>query len=306
MIGEPRPGRVGATAHDALYARGVVLVMTAGCFWSLGGILIRNIEYATSWQIVFFRSIALALTLFVVLTARHRHRVFKCFREAGTAGLVGALCLGGGFVAFVFAMNNTTIANAVFVLGASPFAAALLARLVVGEGVPRATWIAMAAALAGVTVMVAGGIGAAALFGNVMALAAMLGFAGFTVALRRGRDVDMLPAVCLAGAFAALAAAATAGSLAVTLHDLTITVAMGVVQIGAGLILFTIGSRHVPAAQLTLLSLTELVLAPLLVWIGVGEVPSVPTLSGGAVVLAAVVGQALVGARPKPPPIGAI
>lgn len=308
----PRPvrgtdaGGAAVTARDPLYARGIVLVMLAGCFWSLAGILIRNIEAAGDWQILFVRSVSLVVTLACVLAARHRGRVAGEFRKTGLAGVIGGLGLGGAFAGFIYALNHTTVANAVFILAASPFATALLGWLVLRESVRRATWIAMLFALAGLAVMVADGIAAGALAGNVAALLSVLGFACFAVALRRGRQSDMLPTACLAGAFAAIGAALATDSFAMSLHDVVLCVAMGIVQLGVGLALFVAGSRHVPAAELALLSMTEVILGPILVWLGVGEVPSVLTLVGGAVVLAAITGQALSGIRRKPPPIGAV
>ena len=293
-------------ARDPLYLRGLVLVMIAGTFWSLGGISVRLIESAGPWQILTFRSLALAATLGIVLCARYRGAVFAQFRLAGWPAVVGGLGLSAGFCGWIFALTSTTVANAVFILAAAPFASALLARVVLKETVRGATWIAMAAALVGIGVMVAGGIRAGALFGNLMALMAMAGFTVFAVALRMGRGGDMLPAVFWAGVFAALVSAVMAGDLSITGRDLGLCVFMGVGQIGIGLMLFTLGSRHVPAAELALLSLTEVVFSPIWVWLGVGELPSLPTLAGGAIVLAAIVGRALTGLRRKPPPFGAV
>ena len=292
--------------RDPLYARGIVLVMVAGCFLSLGGILVRAIEAAGPWQILLVRSITLSITLFAVLAVRHRGAVFTEFAKAGPGAVVGGLCLGVAFTGFIFSLVHTTVANAVFILSASPFITAPLAWVVLGERVRRATWIAMAFAVAGVAVMVGGGIGAGALFGNIVAIIAVLGFAGFAVALRWGRQTDMLPLVCLAGIFTAMVAAAMAESYAYSLYDIGVCALMGVVQVGAGMILFTVGSRHVPAAELALLSLTEVVLAPLWVWLWIGEAPRLWTLAGGAVVFAAIAGHALSGMRRKPPPLGAV
>ena len=294
------------TRSDPRYVRGIVLVMLAGVFWSLAGILIRSVEAATDWQILFIRSSALSLLLICILAARHRSRMVGEFRAVGWTGVAGGLCLGTAFTGFVFALNHTTIANAVFILSASPFVTAPLAWLVLGERVRQGTWIAMAAAVVGVGVMVVAGVSTGALFGNMMALLAVFGFAGFAVALRRGRQTDMLPAVCLAGIFSAIAAAAMVESFAVSPRDLLLCAAMGVVQLGIGLILFVGGSRHVPAAELALLSLTEVILGPIIVWVGIGEVPGAFTLAGGAIVLAAIAGHALSGMRRKPPPIGAV
>ncbi len=158
--------------------------------------------------------------------------------------------------------------------------------------------------------MVGEGIVVGTLFGNLAGLGAALGFSGFTVALRRGKAVDMLPAVCLAGAFASIASGMmillVAQTFVVSMHDLSLCVVLGVVQIGFGLIIYTMGSRHVPAAELALLSLTEVILGPIWVWIGVGEVPSVLTLVGGTIVLAAVAGRAILAVRRRPAPMGVV
>lgn len=296
----------GAPSADPLYRRGILLVMVAGVFWSLGGILVRWVEAADGWQILFYRSTALALTLFCLLALRYRGRVLAHYKAAGWTAVVGGLCLGMGFTGWIFALLNTTVANGVFILGAAPLATAVLAWIILKERVAAATWIAMAFAVAGIGVMVHGGIQAGALFGNAMALLAMLGFSGFAVAIRAGRAGDMLPAVCYAGVFAAIGSGIMAGDFAISARDIAICVAMGAVQIGFGLILFVTGSRHLPAAEIALLSLTEVILAPVWVWVGVGEVPSASTLAGGAIVLAAIAGRALAGLRRRPPPVGAV
>ena len=288
------------------YARGILLVMAAGGFWSLGGILVRLIETAGPWQILLVRSASLSIALFMVLLVRHRGALLGELRGIGLDGVVGALCLGVAFTGFIFSLIHTSVANAVFMLSASPFFTAPLAWMLLGEPVRRGTWIAMSLALVGVAVMVAGGIGAGALFGNLAALAAVLGFAGFAVTLRRKRLTDSLTLACLAGIFTAVAAAALVDDFAYSTYDFAVCAVMGVIQIGAGMVLFTLGSRHVPAVELTLLSLTEVVLAPIWVWLWIAETPRPWTLIGGAVVIAALIGHALSGMRRKPPPLGAV
>ena len=292
--------------RDPAYARGILLVMAAGGFWSLGGILVRLIETAGPWQILLVRSASLSIALFMVLLVRHRGALLGELRGIGLDGVVGALCLGVAFTGFIFSLIHTSVANAVFMLSASPFFTAPLAWMLLGEPVRRGTWIAMSLALVGVAVMVAGGIDAGALFGNLAALAAVLGFAGFAVTLRRKRLTDSLTLACLAGIFTAVAAAALVDDFAYSTYDFAVCAVMGVIQIGAGMVLFTLGSRHVPAVELTLLSLTEVVLAPIWVWLWIAETPRPWTLIGGAVVIAALIGHALSGMRRKPPPLGAV
>lgn len=294
---------------DPDYARGVVLVALAGVFWSVGGLLIRLIEAASAWQIVLFRALALALTLTLIIALRHRGRLLRAFGDAGWNGAAAGVLLSGGFIGFVLALHHTTVANATFMLGASPFFGALLGRLVLGEPLRRATALAMAAALAGVGVMVGGGLVLGTIRGNLLALGASFSFAIFSVLLRRGREHDMLPCVAIAGVVSALialpvvlAGAPSLGSaLLLTPRDLALCAVMGAVQVGCGLALFTLGARHVPVAELTLLSLTELALAPIWVWLAIGEVPSGYTLVGGAIIITAITYQALSGARRRRP-----
>ena len=298
---------------SAPYYRGVALVLAAGVFLSIGGIGVRLIEAADEWQILFYRSLALIVTLLAVLAVRNRGALPGAlpgaFRTAGAPAVAGGLCLSFGFAGFIFSLTHTSVANTLFLLSVSPFLAALLGRFVLGEGVRRTTWLAMSAALAGVAVMVGEGFATGSPFGNLSALLAALGFAGFTVALRRGKTRDMLPSVCLAAVFTALVAgvmvSAGVGGFAISARDLGLCAVMGAVQIGAGLTIYTAGSRHVPAAELALLSLSEVVLGPIWVWLGVGEVPSVATVIGGAIVLGAIVGHAASGLRRWRPPIGA-
>jgi drug/metabolite transporter (DMT)-like permease len=292
----------------APYYRGVALVLLAGVFLSIGGLGVRLIEAASEWQILFYRSLALVPTLLAVLAWRNRGGLLGAFRRAGVPALIGGLCLSVSFSGFIFSLTHTTVANTLFLLSASPFLAAVLGWLVLGEGVRRATWLAIAAAMVGIGTMVGEGLAVGGLFGDVTALMAALGFAGFTVALRWGKTRDMLPAVCLAALFTAVLAAlmteARAGSFALSARDLGLCVGMGAVQIGVGLTVYTAGSRDLPAAELTLLSLSEVVLGPIWVWLGVGELPSLATVVGGAVLLGAIVGHALSGLRRWRPPIG--
>jgi drug/metabolite transporter (DMT)-like permease len=178
--------------------------------------------------------------------------------------------------------------------------------LVLGEKVRKKTWVAMVFAVIGVGIMVGGGISSGALLGNLMALFAVAGFAGFAVALRWGRDTDMLALACLAGLFTALVAAFMSEDFAMSKYDIGLCATMGVVQMSTGMVLFTKGSRLVPAAELALLSLTEVVLAPIWVWLWIGEIPRVWTLLGGAVVFAAIIGHAITGMRRKSAPYGAV
>lgn len=284
--------------HDnpSTHLRGVVLVLVAGTFWSISGIVVRLIDHAQPWQIVFYRSLTLMLTLSAWIAYRQRGHVISSFRTAGRMAVAAGLCLSLGFSCWIFALTQTTVANALFLLTTQPFIAAILGRLILGERVPRITWAAMTVALIGVGIMVSEGIALGTLRGNLMALAAAFSISGFTIALRQGKAIDMFPAVWWGGGFATLIAATMlwvdSQPVWVSGWDLGMCTLLGVVQIGFGLIAYTAGSRYLPAAELALLSLTEVLLGPIWVWLGVGEVPSRLTLLGGTIVLVAVVWRA--------------
>jgi drug/metabolite transporter (DMT)-like permease len=283
-------------ARDSRYPLGVAMVLTAGFCLSLGGVLLRTLETSDGWLVMFYRSIAFTITLLIFVCLCHKGRVIASFRAIGRAGLLVALLSGGGAICYIFSLLATTVANTMIVLSVTPLCTALLAWAVIDERVRMANWIAIVGAVAGVALMFAQGFTEARVVGSLFAFGAALGLAAMLVIIRRAKTVDMLPAICLGGVFSALTAAAmTNNSFVVSAHDLGLLILLGAVQIGGGFTLLTLGARLVPAAQVSMLALTEILLAPLWVWLAVDEIPTALTLTGGAVVLAAVVGQALAG-----------
>ncbi len=289
------------------YPRGVLLVLLAGVCWSTMGLGIRSMEVANVWQILFYRSCALTPFLFAIIALRSGGRPLAVIRKAGIAAVIGGLGLVVAFTGGIYAIQTTTVANAMFLFATAPFMAALLGRLVLGEEVRSATLIAAAVALVGIVMMVAEGISLGFMRGNVAAIVSALGFAVFTVALRWGKLEDMLPAVFLSGIFAILAAGAvcllSGYTLAIPANDVAIALALGVFQVGAGLVLYTIGSRAVSAAELAFLTQIEVVLGPLWVWLFLGETAGLYTLAGGAILMGAIAGNAISGIRRKPTPV---
>ena len=277
------------------YARGILLVMSAGVCWSIGGIMLRSMEAATGWQVLFYRALGMTLTLLIVMVVRHRIRVFAIFRASGFPGIAGGLCLATAVTTNVFSMLNTTVASTMFMQSTQIFFAAALGWVFLRERVHGATWCAIAVALVGVGVMVSDGFERGTLTGNLLALTTGLAAAGFAVSFRAGRMGDMLSAACLGGIFTAVASGLMAGDLVVNDHDLALGLVMGVIQFGLGFTLFTLGSRLVPAAELMLLALTEVVLAPVWVWLGMGERASAMTLLGGSIIIAAISAVSVVG-----------
>ena len=289
------------------YRSGVVLVLAAGICWSTIGLGIRHIEIANVWQILFFRSLALTPLLLLVMTLRARGNPFSVIYNAGLAGIFGGISLVFAFSGGILAIQTTTVANAMFLFASAPFFAAVLGWVVLSEHVRKATWVSMVGALVGIIVMVWEGVSLGRIIGNVAALISALGFAAFTISLRWQKLEDMMPAVLLAGFFAITAAGILCQikgyGFNIPARDIGVAVAMGIFQVGAGLILYTLGSKVVPSAELALLSMTEVVFGPFWVWLFLGETIGGYTLLGGGVLLLAITGNAISGLRRNPVPL---
>ena len=288
---------------------GVLFVFAAGMLWSTVGLGIRLIEDAVVWQILLYRSISMSLFLYVLIRLRSGESPFVQIRRNGAPAIIAGLSLVAAYSGGIYAIQNTSVANAMLLFATAPFMAAVLGWIVLREPVRAATWISIAVAIGGIGIMVADKTGGVALKGSLSALGSAFGFAVFTVALRWGRTEEMLPAVFLSGIFAIVITLTICLGLDLSLvlspNDGGIAMGMGVFQVGAGLILYTLGSRSLPAAELALLSLAEVLLGPLWVWLFVGETATANTLIGGAVLLAAIAGNALSGKRRKPTPVTA-
>ena len=288
--------------------RGLIFVFMAGVLWSTVGLGIRLIDEATVWQILLYRSISLSLFLATVIYLRSRANLFKVVKAAGLPGCIAGLALVGAYSGGIYGIQSTSVANAMLLFASAPFMAAILGWIFLREKVRKATWISILFAILGIGIMVQDKTqGGAALSGNLAALGSAFGFAVFTVALRWGRSGDMLPAVFLSGIFAIFITSSicllSGLSFQISDNDITISMGMGVFQVGAGLVLYTLGSKTLPAAELTLLSLAEVLLGPLWVYLFLNEVATLNTLLGGLVLLLAIAGNAISGARRKPPPI---
>ena len=288
--------------------RGLIFVFMAGVLWSTVGLCIRLIDDATVWQILLYRSISLSLFLAIVIYLRSGRNLLKVVKAAGIPGCIAGLALVGAYSGGIYGIQSTSVANAMLLFASAPFMAAILGWIFLRERVRKATWVAILFAIMGIGIMVQDkSQGGTALLGNLAALGSAFGFAVFTVALRWGRSGDMLPAAFLSGIFAILITSSiclvSGLTFQISFNDTSISMGMGVFQVGAGLVLYTLGSKTLPAAELTLLSLAEVLLGPLWVYFFLNEVATLNTLLGGLVLLLAIAGNAISGARRKPPPI---
>ena len=270
------------------HALGILLALGGGIALSIGGPLIKLIDQADGWTVMFYRGLTFTATLFLIICWRSRGQFMERYRSIGWSGLAIALRLGIGLITYLFAMIHTTVANVTFVVGSSPLVTALLGWIILRERLSARSWVILFCALGGIGLMVAEGLAAGRVLGNVVAVATTFTFASFVILLRMSRAFDMLAATSLAGLVAAAISAFMATTLSISSHDLVIALLLGSVQVGLGFTFITYASRHIPAAEVTLLSLSETILAPIWAWLAVGEVPSVWTLFGGTVVFVCV------------------
>ena len=277
--------------------RGRVYVALAAIAWSTAGLFQRELTVGLATQLA-GRALFAMLGIGVFIAATERGRALAAFRAIGRPGLAIAALMAVSSGSFIAALNYTSVANVLFLQGLAPVLVAVLG-MAIGERVERRTWIAMAVAVTGVAVMVGGPSRPSAL-GFGLSLLMSVSFAGTIVITRHQRQISMAPATWLSQALVFVFAVPFASASEVGPKDLALLAGLGVTQIGLGLILLTIGARLIPAAEVALITLLEIVLGPLWVWIALGEQPSATTLAGGAIVLAAVVIQT-VGAPDEPP-----
>jgi drug/metabolite transporter (DMT)-like permease len=277
--------------------RGQLFVALAAVAWSSAGVLQRELSVDTTTQLAGRALFAfIALAGFVAIS--NRGRTVFVFRSMGTAGIAVAVCTAIASGSFIVALNHATVANVLFMQAVAPIAAALLAWIALGVSITRRAWLAMGVALLGVALMV-GGPGSGGPLGIAVSLVMTLAFAVAIVITRHRREVSMAPAICLSQLLLVLVVAPLAHPSTMTERDLAFLVLLGVGQMGLGLAFLTVGARLIPAAEVALITLLEVVLGPLWVWIAFAEKPALTALIGGSVVILAVVLQTTQKMQPR-------
>jgi drug/metabolite transporter (DMT)-like permease len=269
--------------------RGQVYVALAAVAWSTAGVLQRQLTVDTATQVCGRAAFAGAALLAYVAIVE-RGQVARAFRSIGGAGIVVALCVAIASGCFIGALNHASVARVLFILAVAPVLAALLAWATLGEPISRRTALAMLLALCGVAVML-GAPGDASLAGDGLAFVAALAFSAMIVITRWRHEVSMAPATCLSQAILVVAFLPFASPGQISGDDVAWLAALGIGQIGLGFALLTVGARLIPAAQVGLITLLEVVLGPVWVWLALDERPDTLTLVGGTIVIAAIVLQ---------------
>lgn len=270
---------------------GVALVAASAAISSTAGFFVRATT-VDAFTMVFWRCLFGGLLIAGYILWRHRRATVPAIRAVGVAGLMVAACSAITTICFINALTRTTVADVTVIFAAAPFVAAALAWLWHRERQSAVTLAASALALLGVVLTVDAALAAGNIVGDLLALSATVLMAALMVIVRRRRDVSMLPASCLSAFLAVALVAPVARPFAPTGAELAILAGFGA-QFGLTLLLLTLGTRLIAAPRAALLGSLEIPLAPLWVLLAFGEVPGWTVVIGGALVLAAVVADAL-------------
>jgi len=282
----------------AQHRKGIALIVGACLCWASAGVLVRNMEVHDGWKITFWRSFFMTFFLLSVISFQHGRRLPERMRAMGWPGIVTGLLFALMFICFILAISTTTVANTLVLGSVSPFVAALFGRIFLHEAVLPRTWIAMTTALGGIVVMFFDSITGGGWTGNLIALCIPIAFATSVVILRKYRaEADMIPSIFLAGVFSMFITLPFALPLSVSSGDFGLLVTMGVVQLGLGLMLFMLAVPHLSAAEVTLLSVLEIIFGVGSTWILIGERPGDAALAGGGIVIGALVLDQMAGLR---------
>jgi drug/metabolite transporter (DMT)-like permease len=276
------------------HQRALLLMIIAPTMWSIAGVITRHLDAARGFEVTLWRSIFSALAVALVLGMQQGPRkAAATIRSAGMTGVLSGMMWCTMFTAFMIALTRTTVANTLIVLSIAPLLTAFLAWLVLKQQIPRRTWLAIIAAVAGILWMFVNGmsdVNGDHLAGMLIAGAVPVASAVNLIILKRsGQGVDLMPAVLLGSVFSALLMLPFAWPLQASWHDIGLLAVLGVFQLGVPCLLLVKAAKSLSAPEVALLSLLEVLLGPLWAWLGAGEVPARETLYGGSVVMAALV-----------------
>ena len=268
---------------------GYILLLFGGFCLSWGGFIVKSFQEANVWQILFLRSFFFIIALILFLTLTYKNRVIKIIKDSGVPGILGGFVMSFSFVAFIIAMNNTTVANVVFIISTQTMFLAIFGFFYLKEKVSLIGSSSIFLAMSGILIMVGDSISTGSLFGNLVALVIPINFAIYVMIIRKNSNLDMVPAMLYSGIFSLIYGAILSNSFEFTSHDLFMGFLLGVPQLALGFICITIGSRTTASATVGLLMLMETLCGPLWVWLFLNEIPPISVFIGGAVIISALI-----------------
>ena len=253
---------------------GILLAISAGVVWSTIGLSIKSIEQANAFEILFYRSIFISVFIGTLLHFFFRFDFWDLFKN-WVSYLIGGTSLFFAYIGGIYALLSTSAANALLLFACAPIFTAILSPILLKEAISIKTLLSIFIAFLGVFIMIWNDFGGGYWKGNLSAVISAIGFSFFTINLRLNKHLQMLPSVFSSGIIASCVALLIIlladYSFGLISKDFIIIFILGVFQVGGGLVLYTVGSKYVPATQLTILMLGEVFLGPVWVWIFMGE-----------------------------------
>jgi len=272
---------------------GPLLVFFGAFSLSFGGLIIKSFEGATQWQILFWRTVFFLLVIFIYLVVTYKKNIFKSFYDSGIPGFFGGLILSFGFCGYVFAMYNTTVANTNFIIQTQTIFLAIFGYFFLKEKISKITLISIILAISGIILMVGNTLSSGQTIGNIAAFSMPISFAVLILVVRKYPNVDMVPSQFIAGIFALIIGYLMSGKINISYHDIFLGFLAGFFQLGFGFIFITIGAQRTPSAMVGIIMLTEAVFGPLWAWLFINEQPPTIVITGGTIVIIAVLLQFL-------------
>jgi drug/metabolite transporter (DMT)-like permease len=280
------------------HARSVVLMLIAPVLWSMAGVFVRNLDAATGWELVFLRSAACVVATLIFGAILYRRDLPKRLMSIGWIGVLSGVLWAVQFTCFMLALGYTSVASTTIIFSLAPLVATVLAWLILRERVALRTWIIVSVAVAGVVIIFWSDLGAGGWIGNLIALAIPLAAGANWVLLRAlHAEVDLVMAVLVGGIIATLVSLPLALPLQATAFDIGMLAFLGAFQLALPCVLAVIAARHLSPTEMGLFGLLEVVLGPLWAWLGASEQPAAGTLTGGGIVLGALIIEAIARGR---------
>ena len=270
---------------------GPLLVFLGACTLSFGGLIVKSFEGANLWQILFWRSIFFSIVVLVFLTISHKKSFFRSIYKVGLPGFLGGIVLSFGYAGYVFAMYNTTVANANFIIQTQTIFLAIFGYIFLKEKISMLTLASIFLAFFGIFLMLGSSLTPGQMIGNIAAFVMPISFAVLILTVRKYPNVDMIPLQLIAGIGAIIIGYLFSTKIIISSHDIFLGFVAGFFQVGLGFIFITIGAKTTPSALVGIIMLTEAVLGPLWAWLFINETPPLVVLVGGTIVLSAVLMQ---------------
>ena len=270
---------------------GPFLVFLGACSLSFGGLIVKSFEGATLWQILFWRTVFFLIVISLYLTLTYKKQVFRSFYNLGFPGFFGGFILSLGFSGYVFAMYNTTVANANFIIQTQTIFLAIFGYFFLKEKISAITLTSIILAISGILLMVGSSLSPGQMSGNIAAFIMPISFATLILVVRKYSTVDMVSAQFVAGVFALLIGFLMSEKIMISPNDIFLGFLAGFLQLGLGFIFITIGAQRTPSAMVGIIMLTEAVLGPLWAWLFINEQPPFIVIIGGSIVIFAVLLQ---------------